>query len=95
MQNYSSKDIFIAYRFNCLKKYFDVRKKCNFFVNASLHESPTRCSMRFRRGTKKMCFLAKAGGSTCKVMNLLVVSGYYGGRFTIFTEIGNHGITGY
>ena len=42
-----------------------------------------------------MHFLAKAGDSTCKVMNLIVVSGYYGGRFTIFTEILKHGITGY
>ena len=95
MQNYSSKDIFIAYRFNCLKKYSDIRKKYNFFVNPSLDDSPTRCTMRLRTVHKKMHFLAKAGGSTCKVMNLLVVSGYYGGRFTIFTEILKHGITGY
>ena len=76
MQNYSSKDIFLGYRFNCLKKYSDVTKKCNFFVNAGLHESPTRCLMRLRTVPKKMHFLAKAGGSTCKVMNLLVVPGH-------------------
>ena len=95
MQKYSSQDIFIAYRFNCLKKYSDIRKKNFFFVNPSVHDSPTRCLMYLRTVPKKMLFLAMAGGSTCKVMNLLVVSGYYGGRFTIFTEIGNHGITGY
>ena len=78
-----------------MKKYSDIRKKNIFFVNPSLHESPTRCLMRLRTVRKKMLFLAMAGGLTCKVMNLLVVSGYYGGRFTIFTEIGNHGITGY
>ena len=87
MQNYSSKDNFIAYRFNCLNKYSDITKKYNFFLNPSLHEIPTRCSTRLRTVPKIMHFLAKAGGSTCKVMNLLVVPGHYGGRFTIFTEI--------
>ena len=95
MKNYSSKDIFMAYRFNCLKKYPDITKKYNFFVNPSLHEIPTRCSMRLRTVPKKMHFLATAEDSTCKVMNLLVVSGYYGGRFPIFTEMLKHGITGY
>ena len=85
----------MAYRFNCLKKYPDIRKKYNFFVNPSLHEIPTRCSMRLRTVPKKMHFLGKAGGSTCKVTNLLVLSGYYGGRFTIFTEILKHGIIRY